>query len=151
MKWVLYKDKVETQHCPGSHWFTVHLILKWFFTTPILYQSQILLKSLIRFCISEGLTESAWIIPGDVRSIQMAILSLKSSFRTLLNGAIFRYLPTFISEVTTFSFFKNCSSLTQKWIFCFCFFHMLLVIRLLGIDLETTVRINFVQLWLLKI
>ena len=46
-------------------------------------------------------------------------------------------------EVTTFSFSKNCSSLTQKWIFCFCSFHMLLVIRLLGTDLETTVSISF--------
>ena len=75
----------------------------------------------------------------------MKILCLKSSFRTLLNGAIFRYLPTIFIEVTTFSVFKNCSSLIRKWIFCFCSFHMLSVIRLLGTDLETIVRMNFVN------
>ena len=40
--------------------------------------------------------------------------------------------------------FQKLFIIDSKWIFCFCSFRMLLVIRLLGTDLETIVRINFV-------
>ena len=40
------------------------------------------------------------------QSIRMWILYLKSSFRTLLNGAIFRYLPTFFMRSQPFHFPK---------------------------------------------